>query len=51
MAPVVHPGTGGVLMECSLKTREIGFCTVAPERIITNPDLQTRALAKRFSAR
>lgn len=49
MAPVVHPGTGGVLMErTGFETREIGFCTVAPERIITNPDLQTRAFGEKI---
>ena len=35
MAPTVHPGTGGVLMERDgYQTREIGFCCIAPERII-----------------
>lgn len=49
MAPVVHPGTGGVLMgRQGYETREIGFCTVAPERIITNPDLQTRAFGEQI---
>lgn len=47
MAPVVHPGTGGVVMSRSgYETREIGFCTIAPERIITNPDLQKRAFGE-----
>jgi len=47
MAPVVHPGTGGVLMgRRGYETREIGFCTIAPERIITNPDLQRRAFGE-----
>ena len=47
MAPVVHPGTGGVLMGRSgFETREIGFCTIAPERIITNPDLRGRAFGE-----
>lgn len=47
MAPVVHEGAGGVLMERSgYETREIGFCTIAPERIITNPDLKTRAFGE-----
>jgi len=47
MAPVVHPGTGGVLMGRSgYETREIGFCTIAPERIITNPDLTKRAFGE-----
>jgi len=48
MAPVVHPGTGGVVMgRDGFETREIGFCTVAPERIITNPDLQGRAFGEK----
>lgn len=47
MAPVVHPGTGGVIMSRQgYETREIGFCTIAPERIITNPDLQKRAFGE-----
>lgn len=47
MAPVVHPGTGGVVMgRTGYETREIGFCTIAPERIITNPDLQGRAFGE-----
>lgn len=47
MAPVVHHGTGGVLMgRTGYETREIGFCTIAPERIITNPDLQKRAFGE-----
>jgi len=47
MAPVVHPGVGGVLMgRQGYETREIGFCTIAPERIITNPDLQKRAFGE-----
>lgn len=48
MAPIVHPGTGGVVMgRTGYETREIGFCTIAPERIITNPDLKTRAFGER----
>lgn len=47
MAPVVHPGTGGVVMgRTGYETREIGFCTIAPERIITNPDLEGRAFGE-----
>lgn len=49
MAPVVHEGTGGVLMERGgYETREIGFCTIAPERIITNPDLKERAFGEKI---
>ena len=47
MAPVVHPGVGGVIMgREGYETREIGFCTIAPERVITNPDLQKRAFGE-----
>lgn len=43
MAPTVHPGTGGVLMaRDSFETREIGFCCVAPERIIEDSNLHGR---------
>ena len=43
MAPTVHPGTGGVLMDRDgFETREIGFCTIAPERIIEDQNLKTR---------
>ena len=49
MAPVVHPGTGGVLMgRGGYETREIEFCTIAPERIITAPDLKTRAFGEQI---
>lgn len=44
MAPMVHPGTGGVLMgRTGFETREIGFCQVAPERVIANPDINKRS--------
>lgn len=47
MAPVVHAGTGGVLMGRSgYETREIGFCTIAPERIITLKDITGRAFGE-----
>lgn len=47
MAPFVHAGTGGVLMErTGFETREIGFCTIAPEREITVPDLQGRSFGE-----
>lgn len=43
MAPVVHDGTGGVLMgRDSYDTREIGFCTIAPERVIEPGDIAGR---------
>lgn len=47
MAPMVVPGAGGVLMERGgFETREIGFCQIAPERIITNNDLKGRSFGE-----
>lgn len=47
MAPVVHEGVGGVMLDRpGFETREIGFCTIAPERPITNTDLQKRAFGE-----
>ena len=47
MAPVVHEGAGGVLMgRDGYETREIGFCTIAPERIIENNDLKGRTFGE-----
>lgn len=47
MAPVVHEGAGGVLMgRDGYETREIGFCTIAPERIIENNDLKGRSFGE-----
>lgn len=49
MAPVVHPDVGGVLMgRQGYETREVGFCTIAPERLIANPDLQNRAFGEQI---
>lgn len=43
MAPTVHPGTGGVIMDRDgFETREIGFATIAPERIIEDQNLKGR---------
>lgn len=48
MAPFVVPGVGGVLMEREgFESREIGFCTIAPERIVTNDDIKTRSFGER----
>lgn len=48
MAPTVHPGTGGVLMERDgFETREIGFCCIAPERIIEDENLKGRMFGER----
>lgn len=49
MAPVVHPGAGGVVMpRDGYQTREIGFATIAPERIIENSDLLGRAFGEKI---
>ena len=49
MAPVVHPGTGGVLMEREgYETKEVGFCTVAPERVIEVDQLKGRAFGEQI---
>ena len=47
MAPTVHPGTGGVIMgRTGFETREIGFCTIAPERIIEVDNLKGRTFGE-----
>ncbi len=47
MAPFVHAGAGGVLMERDgYETREIGFCNIAPERIIAMNDLVKRSFGE-----
>lgn len=47
MAPVVHRGAGGIIMGRSgYETREIGFCTIAPERVITENDIRGRAFGE-----
>ena len=48
MAPVVHDGTGGVIMDRDgFETREIGFCTIAPERIIEDENLKGRMFGEK----
>ena len=48
MAPTVLPGTGGVLMERDgFETREIGFCTIAPERVIEDENLKGRMFGEK----
>ena len=48
LAPVVHPGAGGVVMtRDGYSTREIGFATVAPERIVENSDLTGRMFGEK----
>ncbi len=47
MAPVVKENTGGVLMDrAGYETREIGFCTIAPERVIDPENLKGRAFGE-----
>lgn len=49
MAPVVHKNTGGVLMErTGYETREIGFCTIAPERLVDLSDLEKRTFGEKI---
>ena len=48
MAPTVRPGAGGVLMDRDgFETREIGFCCIAPERIIEDQNLKGRMFGER----
>ena len=48
MAPMVRPGTGGVVMDRDgYETREIGFCCIAPERVIENNDIKGRMFGER----
>ena len=48
MAPTVLYGTGGVLMDRDgYETREIGFCTIAPERIIEDQNLRGRMFGEK----
>lgn len=48
MAPTVRKGTGGVLMaRDGFETREIGFCCVAPERVIEDENLHGRVFGER----
>lgn len=47
MAPFVHANAGDVPMaRDGYETREIGFCTIAPSRIITNNDLKGRSFGE-----
>lgn len=47
MAPFVHKGTGGVVMgRTGYQTREIGFSTIAPERIIEPVNIQGRSFGE-----
>ncbi len=48
MAPTVRKGTGGVIMDRDgFETREIGFCCVAPERVIEDDNLHGRMFGER----
>ena len=47
MAPIVHEGTGGVLMSREgYETRKVGFCTIAPERLVDKPSISKRAFGE-----
>lgn len=49
MAPIVHENVGGVVMgRTGYETREIGFCTIAPERIIDLADLSKRSFGEQI---
>lgn len=48
MAPMVHPGVGGVVMDRDgYETREIGFCKAAPERVIEDQNLKGRMFGEK----
>lgn len=48
MAPVVHEGTGGVVMDRDgYETNEIDFCTIAPERVVEMKHLQNRMFGEK----
>jgi len=48
MAPIVTENAGGIVMQrTGYQTREIGFCTIAPERVIENNDLKGRAFGEK----
>lgn len=48
MAPMVKPGTGGVLMDRDgFETKEIGFCQIAPERVIEDTNLKGRIFGEK----
>lgn len=47
MAPFVHPNTGGVLMKRSgFETRKVGFCNIAPERVVRAEDTNQRSFGE-----
>jgi len=49
MAPIVHENTGGVVMGRSgYEMRMFDFCTIAPERVIEAPQLQSRAFGEKI---
>lgn len=48
MAPIVTENAGGVVMpRKGFQTREIGFCSIAPERVIENNDLKGRVFGEK----
>lgn len=47
MAPFVHANTGDVVMpRDGFVTNEVGFCTIAPSRVIENNDLRGRSFGE-----
>lgn len=49
MAPIVHKSAGGVVMgRTGYETREVGFCNIAPERVIDAPAISTRAFGEQL---
>lgn len=49
LAPFVHPGQGGILMgRQGFETREIGFCNIAPERLIDSADIAGRSFGEKI---
>lgn len=49
MAPMVKPGAGGVIMNDrdGYETKEIEFCCIAPERIVEDDNLKSRAFGEK----
>lgn len=48
MAPFVTPGVGGVEMSRSgFETREVDFCTIAPQRTVNAHDIATRSFGEK----
>lgn len=49
MAPMVKPGAGGVIMDRDgYETKEIGFCQIAPERVIEDTNIKGRIFGEQI---